>query len=950
MQQYGGPRRRVIRKSSTGSQLKIDGIVNHTEDRAIYVQQEIKITQKKNLGGAHGIDNAFLFEEEKEEFARDANTNVPFRGTHEIVDRFLVNKSLKNLTFKSDQAHNHLTIQNEVLYNLAPLLASEKQFKNVTRLPEVITDKQSDIHQSVYVQHSAYSRMWFGFLSAVTPPNGHQTGLAPFILVDPTANWNAAGNNPVSSVFGFSASDGVIVKNERNRLVDGYQNGVSFWGEYGMGQMEWIYNSTKDRYELPPAQITLKHYLDDRVVPAHEDYYEVFTTPLLHTSSRDDKHPNTYIFSDDLDDYLPTPADITDGAGQINYTWDMYDFVRIPLGLADTPQDANADEHVYTIYWFIPSFRIVRGNNTQSIARPIRISDTVANVQALPWIENFNPVHPNVLTTAHALLPDAEVNFWAHFHSTREFEFNSEVHWEYPELGTFRAYVHSPAVVGAGGGANNLSIMFRDDLPADMEAIVQQIKTLVVDQRETVLHNINTNQKHIWLLVSKDGGDTMQYFRMNLDEINRYRDLANADAAYLSFDHGQAAVGGGNYDHAEIERQWDSYRSIQIDQRRAHGGFTCRHRGTPFKNRRMDESLAFINRSVFEMRPQHDAVGNLGSTGDLRTDFGNVGAFTTIGAAYNEVFPALGNNAFVDGHDYQWTIYFPRRLPIVNTVSSINEVTVKCCEPFFGYSSGCTQLQTEHPLNFAKFGKEFPLLLQDYQYDFDVDTSRMLTNGYLYDGGHDVVISEGTPEFVTMSNNHVHNQQGDKDTMSMREISPTFEVYKKQYSTLTEPVVFEFESRSGNFEYLFAFIRYAVGDNVLPKENPRVTGITLRIKGRENQFLKKLDEYDLERLSHDNAHELCQWRELHELGQGVLIHLGDIGLTEEKPFPERKRIQFRIELTSERLPKKEVIYDKEESVPGSVRVVTLALIRQNQMLSGDVRGLRFEYLNEMVTR
>ena len=118
-----------------------------------------------------------------------------------------------------------------------------------------------------------------------------------------------------------------------------------------------------------------------------------------------------------------------------------------------------------------------------------------------------------------------------------------------------------------------------------------------------------------------------------------------------------------------------------------------------------------------------------------------------------------------------------------------------------------------------------------------------------------------------------------------------------------------------------------------------ITQLEIRVRGRENQFVRVLDKYDIERLSRQNCHDECDWRTLHERGQGVLLHLSDIGLTEEIPFPRRKRIQLEISM----------LLDETEDLTQislSERVFHVVLIRQNQLLQGGVSGCRFSFLNE----
>ena len=133
----------------------------------------------------------------------------------------------------------------------------------------------------------------------------------------------------------------------------------------------------------------------------------------------------------------------------------------------------------------------------------------------------------------------------------------------------------------------------------------------------------------------------------------------------------------------------------------------------------------------------------------------------------------------------------------------------------------------------------------------------------------------------------------------MREITPTLDVFTEQYTYQQMPKI-SLETRSGMFEYIFLWVEFLTeeGSFYYPDTDPVITSLQFKVRGRENLFIRELDGDDIERLSRENAHSLCKWRELHENGQGILLHLSDIGLTEEIPFPEKKRIQLEVTLLS----------------------------------------------------
>ena len=121
--------------------------------------------------------------------------------------------------------------------------------------------------------------------------------------------------------------------------------------------------------------------------------------------------------------------------------------------------------------------------------------------------------------------------------------------------------------------------------------------------------------------------------------------------------------------------------------------------------------------------------------------------------------------------------------------------------------------------------------------------------------------------------------------------------------------------------------------------------------GTENLFLSRLDKYDIERVSRSNCHKHCNWRDLHDKGQGILIHLSDLGLTREIGYGPKKRISLKISVNSTITPEEKaaVVTFKPTllgEVPEADIETTLVLIRNNQLLRGDIRDMRFTYLNE----
>jgi len=198
-------------------------------------------------------------------------------------------------------------------------------------------------------------------------------------------------------------------------------------------------------------------------------------------------------------------------------------------------------------------------------------------------------------------------------------------------------------------------------------------------------------------------------------------------------------------------------------------------------------------------------------------------------------------------------------------------------------------------------------------------------------------------------------KQADKQLSKIGETTHTIRKHEVTYSPGDKPII-QIETRQGNFEYVFLWtqLKRTSETIALPTTNPVIEGLRLHVQGRENRFVRALDRFDLERMSRSNCHELCNWRERHEKGEGILLHLADLGLTEEIPFPFRARFQIEFQLTASKDPETEQFGNHEtmssyyalSGADANQRTFHAALIRHNQLLRGDSADLRFVYLNE----
>ena len=228
-------------------------------------------------------------------------------------------------------------------------------------------------------------------------------------------------------------------------------------------------------------------------------------------------------------------------------------------------------------------------------------------------------------------------------------------------------------------------------------------------------------------------------------------------------------------------------------------------------------------------------------------------------------------------------------------------------------------------------------------YSYSRDASNIVTHGYKADPNNALVVTGVSPPvFTSISEKLPGVRQENKELMKIAEITPTFNVYNATFSDApgqeTIPTI-KIETRSGMFEYLFMYITYQQqGIYSFPLSDPVIQSLQFKVRGRENLFVRTLDADDLERLSRENSHKLCRWRDWRNDGQGILLSLADVGLTEEVSYPKRDRIQLEITCLTKTNP---VSIERPVDLQ-----FTVVVVRRNQLFKGDHTGTRFVFLNE----
>ena len=1009
---YSGPTRRVLRRSNDANGFRVEGLVDHLESRTVYCKQRIQLQQTATNNLADfglewlGVDeNGMNY---------NVGDPIPFSQKHVFEDRFLLNNTFVNMKFKPDQAYNYLPVENRTIARLAPLLCSEKRLNNITKLPIVTDDGVHNVKGIVTVQHGAYGRFYFGYTYAL---NGNVAdGLvgehSPYFLPNPDQAV-AGGNVLQPSVFGFlplAMPSGQRLRHypKQYRLGEKAWYRVTWGGEphvkeYGepCGELEWFYNEEEDVYELDPFYIDVPWPIDNPTK------FKRVRTPKLQTFRSNEWNPYNYWFTEHIDGIheegrtsLPAAAEIEVavlGGAYVDTTQNSKDFVKISLGafaVALNPAAANPAnngapfgfgdnvgpfEPLKELFWFVPAFRIVKGNNISSIPRPRRFDEDRDAVLGQTWRANNDMQWPyrtvlantpaaeriNAAALNRAELDGLQMPFWADYEETKhrvqyiedsrfpgQGILTEDPIWEYVHVASY-VDMRTEAQILAGH-AVLYGLKFRTDAEIGDDHISQLIndfKDMVVDTR-LIGNAFNAHgAKALYLLLQRNPyneGNQFHMYRLQVDECNRYY-FAGANGNY---DNGLPAVANASWD--DRVANWDDNRTVQIGQEATRGGYYHRtnlsvFRGTASAVTHQDINQPFGDRGAYVIQ---DILG----VGQIEQNWFGVNQYTewapANGARLAVPFPTIVQSAtFYEANaDNQAKLYMPRKKTIVNTIALAKTRTVTCVEPLIGYGSGAAELHCIRPLNFARHGQNWPLIVQDYEYTMSRNLDFMFTRGFIKSEYTNLIVTPEAPiVFTSISEKHHGVYQADKEVTTISEVSPTINVHKTTYTPGSTASI-EFETREGNFEYLFMFIEYnhELGNQIGPYRDSIITSLQLKVRGRENLFVRELAGDELERLSRENCHDLCDWRGLHESGQGLLLRLADVGLTEEKPFPSRGRIQLEVTLLTEDAPAAEIWPENmgtNDALLAS-RTFYVAVIRENQLLKGNFEQMQFVFLNE----
>jgi hypothetical protein len=729
------------------------------------------------------------------------------------------------------------------------------------------------------------------------------------------------------------------------------------------------------------------------------------TVPSLSTKkmgAMDYAHNAFYLGESDFQDPdMPSPGLIRQGVGLlaniINEPLNMKDFVAVKLGDVNYNSDGSGTSAPF--YFFIPKFRHLQGNDMESMAKPRRFvsgnlnaGDGGLGIVERPW-EVYNtlpvveiPAGANQVATDYLQTP-----FWADYF-TRKFE----VEWVMEPFATLHQYNNA-----AGNATRYLTFAYPDGddtFNTQVRRLVDHIQRLVVtDRRVLPLAGAGVfNPSNIIEVLFVLGGHLEQSMvhgnrivRLNLDLLNSWIaggvELNHADALTygetvalwtigipgLGIPPRSVQMEDGNWEENSygLMRNEDDQKDAENEIQQDVEGLVAQQDAIRGQQQLIVDAqqaiidggaaggalaaaiLARDNAIVLRIAAENER-GRLHRLSTKSFYWRSVFNLAAPVAANVTQFPALNTafwNADIAGDHTR--LFLPRKRDEFNQPFGITEEHVTCVEPFFGYSSGTNQLRCDYPLDTGRLGRSFPGVIQDYTYTLNRDYSKLFKEGFIQDPSCQVeVIPTSELTFVTIRERDGFRQD-DKSVSKIGEATHTINTYTSTYVEGDTPVI-KIETRQGQFEYVFLHCDFKRStENVMPTSQPIVTAIKYKVYGRDNQFVRTLDQFDLERISRENCNDLADWRGFQESGRGILLHLADLGLTEEVPFPKRGRMKLEFTLLTTKLPSVETFghYTTETVVsPTSThtRTFTVNLIRHNRLLKGDMHDLRFTYLNE----
>ena len=946
---YHGPRTRHLAEA-TGDEWSVEGRTHYLEDRSIQLKQTATIEQKHS--GDPLMPN-YLYEQVEEAQVRGQNGEVvPFTQVP-TFGRLSMAKTFIDCMFKPENAANFTHQEIAIEQRLAPLLCADRTFKNVTREPTITVQRTGPAvaPDEFAVQTAVHGRFWFGYmhLQADGTFQPYDQDSIAFGVVPKYMSEQAGLGIPAATTLpGRAAANGRVCG-------------------------EITFRRSGDTWACEPIQIHVPvRELFDEHKAVDDDHADVFceTPELRLTKVGRDFYLDSFVHPVDIPgNHFHAPAN------HVHTSRRFENLFAIPVGtVQENPAVAPAaGQAVHAavqrqLYWFVPRFRYREGNTHASVARPRRITSGIVggatitpNLRDAPYL-TYNKVDPIDGMEVPAGAGAAQIKlhnrerqapYWGDFFSRHDI---GENQWSFlPFAQIIRHDANDWLVLDEMHDASVDSEGFRSfkaRARALRYSIIHHCVSTRIDANDTYLDK--DYGRMVFILAQNIGGNlaidplNARFMRVDLNRLNSWSGIAGLLGQHVA----RPATG------AELQDQFLNgvvglpfgpempQHGVQIDIQ----GYETSKYG-PFSMNTDDGDIAMPTnatqtvdteaaRGVVRMR-RRKLIENRGVFNLLNTAPGvaDAGKF------------ALAHNTLTNAEKLagDWYLVMPYREDTATSNQEIMSLDLTASEPFFGYASATTELGCDYPLDTARYGKKWPSVVQDYSYTTKRDFSKLLpTSVFQHDPHCALTITPEPARYTTLREADVFNQ-AEKDVSKMAESSHDIQIYSKVFSAGELPEI-EFQTRQGQFEYVFMFCEFIkrTTDSVMPSTSPVVSSLRYYVRGRENRFVNTLDRYDIENTSRRNCHELSDWRAMHEAGRGVLLHLADFGLTEDVAYGPRERMEIKFQLTSTVDPEAQTVGDlsTQDVISNAQRRFTIALIRQNRLLEGDIRELRFSYLNE----
>ena len=143
--------------------------------------------------------------------------------------------------------------------------------------------------------------------------------------------------------------------------------------------------------------------------------------------------------------------------------------------------------------------------------------------------------------------------------------------------------------------------------------------------------------------------------------------------------------------------------------------------------------------------------------------------------------------------------------------------------------------------------------------------------------------------------------------------------------------------------YFFGGRDDAADFDLLKRQCPKIGRMSISSFNQEYPITKQLELQDLEYLTCKNCHPECNFAKLSSRDPIIFLKMEDLGIgADSTGYPESRRVEFTIDITSLVVPESlKLYYSESEVVPQYT--LTCAMIYENQVLEGTNDRVEFLY-------